>query len=381
MPPPSVLVLHNRYRVEGGEERFVRLQVEALARAGIEHATLERRSDESGRARAAVALLRGGADPGEVADHVQRTGARVVHAHNWLPLIGPRGLAAAREAGAAVVLHLHNVRLFCAIGVASRDGGPCFRCRRRRTLPGLVLNCRGSLPEAATYAAALSLHQPGVFAAVDRFVAPSGYAVRRLATLGVPADRLGALAPYLPAGAFARRSAAHEGRYALLAARLSEEKGGDLAIEAAAAAGVPLRVAGEGPQGDAWRALARRLAAPVEFLGRLPQAEVAELMAEAAMVVVPSRSHEFAPYAALEAMASGVPVVAARLGGLPELVGEASCVRPRDAAALAARMGALWADPEARRAEGEALLARASERHSEERFVRALVDLYERAVA
>ncbi len=381
MPAASVLVLHNRYRVEGGEERFVRLQLEALERAGIEHAAFERRSDEASRTRAALALLRGGAEPQEVADRVRRTGARVVHAHNWLPLVGARGLAAAREAGAAVVLHLHNVRLFCAIGVASRDGGPCFRCRGRRTLPGLVLNCRGSLPEAATYAASLSLHQPRVFGAVDRFVAPSDYAVRRLAALGVPAERLEALPPYLPARAFAQRSAAGEGRYALLAARLSEEKGGDIAIEAAAAAGVPLRVAGEGPQGSAWLALARRLGAPVEFLGRVPPGEVQGLMADAAMVVVPSRSHEFAPYAALEAMAMGVPVVAARLGGLPELVGDGSCVDARDAGALAARIGALWADPEARRAEGEALLARAAARHTEERFVRALVDLYGRVAA
>src|SRR5437870_3140978 len=84
--------------------------------------------------------------------------------------------AAARHAGARVVLHLHNARLFCAIGVASRDGGPCERCQGRRTLPGLLLNCRGSLPEAAVYAAGLSLHQPKVWAAVDRFVAPSRFA-------------------------------------------------------------------------------------------------------------------------------------------------------------------------------------------------------------
>src|SRR5215211_1157462 len=243
-----VLVLHNRYRVEGGEERSVELQLAALRRARVEHRLLERRSADASRPRAAAAMLRGGSREREVVHAVRELGADVVHAHNLHPLLGPRSLVAAREAGARVVLHLHNVRLFCAIGVASRDGGPCFRCRGRRTLPGLVLNCRGSLPEAATYAAALSLHQPRVFGAVDRFVAPSDYAVRRLAALGVPAERLEALPPYLPARAFAQRSAAGEGRYALLAARLSEEKGGDIAIRAAAAAGVPLRVAGEGPQ-------------------------------------------------------------------------------------------------------------------------------------
>jgi glycosyltransferase involved in cell wall biosynthesis len=244
-----------------------------------------------------------------------------------------------------------------------------------------VLNCRGSLPEAATYAASLSLHQPRTLAAVDLFLAPSAYAVSRLASLGVPADRLQALPPYLPASALAARSAADEGRYALLAARLSAEKGGDLAIRAAAAAQVPLRIAGDGPEGDAWGELARRLQAPVEFLGRVEPAEIARLMAGAAMVLVPSRSHEFAPYAALEAMAAAVPVVAAGMGGLPELMGEERCVRSGDPDALATRMAELWTDPEARREEGEALRARAAEQHSEERFVRRLLDLYERVAA
>src|SRR5918995_6345606 len=158
-----VLVVHNRYRIEGGEERSVELQLRALKRAGVEHSLLERSSADAGRAGAARALLRGGHDEEEVAAAVRELGADVVHVHNMLPLVGPRGLAAARDAGAAVVLHLHNARLFCAIGVASRDGGPCFRCRGRLTLPGLVLNCRDSLPEAVVYASALSLHQPRVW--------------------------------------------------------------------------------------------------------------------------------------------------------------------------------------------------------------------------
>jgi glycosyltransferase involved in cell wall biosynthesis len=50
-------------------------------------------------------------------------------------------------------------------------------------------------------------------------------------------------------------------------------------------------------------------------------------------------------------------------------------------AALAERMRALWADPDLRRAEGETLLALARERHSEERYLRALLGLYERVTS
>jgi glycosyltransferase involved in cell wall biosynthesis len=381
MAPLRVLVLHNRYRIEGGEERSVELQLRALRRAGVEHRLLERRSGEVGRARAAAALLRGGEGERRVASAVRELGAEVVHAHNMQPLVGPRGLAAARDAGARVVLHLHNLRLFCAIGVASRDGGPCFRCHHRLTLPGLVLNCRDSVPEAIAYAAALSLHQPRVLAAVDRFVAPSRYAAGQLAALGLPAERLEVLPHYLPGEAFADGSRADRGGYALFAGRLSEEKGLDTAIEAAAASGVPVRIAGEGPAEPALAELAGRLDAPVELLGRVGREQLDELLRGAAMALLPSRSHEFSPYAALEAMAAGVPVVASRLGGVPELIGAERCVPPNDPARLAERMRGLWDDPAARTADGDALLARARERHSEEPFTAGLLDLYGRARA
>jgi glycosyltransferase involved in cell wall biosynthesis len=159
-----------------------------------------------------------------------------------------------------------------------------------------------------------------------------------------------------------------------VAARLSQEKGIDVAIDATAAAGVPLRVAGEGPEAAALRARAERIGAPVEFLGRVPREAMAGLLAGAAMVLLPSRYHEFAPYSALEAMAAGVPVLASALGGLPEMVG--ADLRPNDAAALADRMRGLWEDPARRRREGQALLDRVRSEHTEERFVERLLALY-----
>src|SRR5207302_9033022 len=126
-----------------------------------------------GAGRAAAAMLAGGLDPGEVADAVRRTGARVVHAHNVNPAYGWRALAAARAAGARVVLHLHNYRLVCAVGTCFTHGADCIRCHGRDTRPGVRLNCRGSLPEAIVYAAALSLWQQRVVAAADAFVVPS----------------------------------------------------------------------------------------------------------------------------------------------------------------------------------------------------------------
>jgi glycosyltransferase involved in cell wall biosynthesis len=373
---PRVLVVHNRYRLHGGEERAVDLQLEALARAGVEHGALIRDSSGTGSARAARAMLRGGEAEGEVAAAVRELGATVVHVHNMHPLFGPRALAAARAAGARVVLHLHNYRLFCSIATCFRDGEPCFRCRGRLTLPGLVLNCRGSLPESAVYTTALAMHQPAVMASVDRFVTPSHYARGQLALLGLDAGRVEVVANYLPDHVFADSSAAADGSYAVAVGRLSAEKGFSTAVEAAAISGVPLKIAGDGPLEAELRAQADGLAAPVELLGRVPAADVPALLRGAAMAVVPSVGGDVMPFAALEAMAAGVPVVASRSGSLPELVGEERCVPRRDPHALAAAMQELWRAPERRGAEGDALIARARERFGERRYVEELLALY-----
>jgi glycosyltransferase involved in cell wall biosynthesis len=292
------------------------------------------------------------------------------------PQFGPRTLAAARESGAAVVLHLHNLRLFCAIGVAARDGGPCFRCHHRNTLPGLMLNCRESLPEAVVYAVALARHQPAVFENVDRFVVPSEYAGGQSAKLGVPGNRIDVLPHYLPSEALADSSRADDGGYAVVAARLASEKGIDTAIEAAALAHIPLRVAGDGPARDYLVELANLAGGEVNFTGRLDRAGLERELAGAAMLLMPSRYHEFSPYSALEAMAAGVPVIASDLGGLPELIGPERCLPPNDPHALAARMRILWTDPERRKAEGDALIARARERHGERSYVDRLLGIY-----
>jgi glycosyltransferase involved in cell wall biosynthesis len=378
MSDPHVLVVHNRYRIQGGEERAVDLQVAALRRAGIPHETYFRDSGEAGRWRAARSLIRGGEQPQDVVTAAHAAGAQIVHFHNIHPLLGSRALAAAKEDGAKVVMHLHNFRLFCAIGVCFRLGEPCFRCHGRWTAPGIALNCRGSLPEATAYAYALSNHQPQVFESVDRFIAPSDYAARQLEKLGLPEGRTDVLPHYIPATALADRSRAGRGQFALAFGRLAAEKGFETAIDAAAISGVPLKIAGEGP---VERDLARRIErdrAPAELLGKLPPDALRDLLRRAAMVLVPTTGNETFGFAALEAMAAGAPVVASRAGALPEVAGDEQCVRRGDALALAARMEELWDDPAGRAAVGDEAIARVRDRFGEERYVRDLLALYAR---
>jgi glycosyltransferase involved in cell wall biosynthesis len=365
-----ILFLHSRYRSTGGEERVVE-QLMWLVREqmGEAVALLERDSAMLSGSRAAGGMLRGGLDPREVAATVQRTGARVVHAHNLHPTFGWRALAAARAAGARVVLHLHQYRLVCAIGVCFTRGATCTRCHGRNTLPGMLLRCRGDAAEALVYGFGLSLWQRRIVEQADAVLVPSAFALRRLRELAAPLpwERAQVLAP--PLRFFAASSRAASGSHALVASRLAPEKGVDVAIDACRIAGLPLVIAGEGPERAALEARAAAAdsdwfsshhSAPgharggsadgtgVRFLGRVGAEQLRRLREEAAIALVPSRSENFST-AAAEAMAAGVPVVASRVGGLPELVDEGGLVPPDDAGALARAIERRWGDEEAAR--------------------------------
>jgi glycosyltransferase involved in cell wall biosynthesis len=368
-----VLFLHNRYRTTGGEERVVAdLLWLVRERLGEQAELLERESASLPRRRAALGLLRGGLVPEAVAEAVRLHRARVVHAHNLQPALGWRALAAARAVGARVVLHLHQYRLVCAIGVCFTRGAECTRCHGRNTLPGVRLNCRGSRSEALAYGAALALWQRRLVGQADVILVPSAFARERLRGLGVPLPwkRVRVLPPPVRAlAADVQRSGL--GSYALVVSRLVPEKGVEVAIDACRMAGIPLVVAGEGPQLGALRERAGD--GEVRFVGRVDDAELARLRAGAAIALAPSRSAETFALAAAEAMAAGLPVLASRVGALPELVAEEGLVPAGDARALARGIDNLAGD----RAAGERGLQRVRALCAPEVAAAALAEVYD----
>lgn len=370
-----VLLLHNRYRWQGGEERAVADQEALLRTRGHSVALLERSSGSVSGAAAARALIGGGLDPGEVANAVRKLRADVVHAHNLHPLFGWRALAAARAAGARTVMHLHNFRLFCAIGIAYRDGAPCFRCTGANTLPGLRLRCRGPLGEAAAYAVGLHRQQPHLFEYADRFVAVSEATAWRLVALGLPEARTTVLANFVPAANIASTSRAGEGEHALISGRLVPEKGFDTAIAAARAAEVPLVVAGTGPDEPRLRELAA--GGDVRFVGWVSADALTDLRRRAGVVLVPSRWDEPCPYSALEALAAGVPVLGSDRGGLPELIGTERALPAEDASRWSEALAALWFDPAGRAQAGTDALADARGRFAEDLYYERLMAVYD----
>jgi glycosyltransferase involved in cell wall biosynthesis len=122
-------------------------------------------------------------------------------------------------------------------------------------------------------------------------------------------------------------------------------KGLTVLIEAWAALGArglvgaddALLIIGTGPEGPRLRRLAMASAAPIRFLGPLAQADLAAWLRAANLLCLPSLN-EGTPNVVIEALASGRPVVASRVGAVPEFVHEGSTgmlVQPGEAGQLA----------------------------------------------
>lgn len=145
-----------------------------------------------------------------------------------------------------------------------------------------------------------------------------------------------------------------------------------------------LVIAGTGPEADALKARAQALgvADAVRFAGRVDRGEMAELLRTSSVALNPSLVDNM-PNSLLEALASGVPVVSTRVGGVPFLVEHgrtAMLVPPRDPAAMAAAVTALLDDPALAGRLAAAGLAEAR-RYAWDRVGPRLASVYQSALA
>src|SRR5689334_11431186 len=209
-----------------------------------------------------------------------------------------------------------------------------------------------------------------VFEAVPLVLVRSRSLERRLITLGCPPEKIRINRTGIPLAQFpmVRREAPRDGRWRFLqACRLIPKKGLTTCLKAFAIfyrnnPGAELMIAGKGPLQPALEALAAQLGISdrVHFTGFLSQENLLKLYHSCHIFLHPSEmpadeNQEGIPNSILEAMATGMPVLATRHGGIPEAVEDGRSgmlVEERDFEALAAAMKNLVRTPSAFREMG-----------------------------
>jgi len=377
-----VIIAHNRYRIAGGEERHVDLLVDALAARGVEVERFERDSgdvDHSMKRRLGLALglayRRSSHD--DLARWLDARSVDVVHFHNIWPLLTPAALHAAKDR-ARVLMTIHNYRFVCPGGTLLWGDRIHDTCITGSSLACAIHNPRRSWPESIAYGVALEIQRR--MSMLDRWtdvlVTPSAFAASVIRRSGIARGRI----EVVPYGIPMRGPTRRQGRdFALYVGRLSREKGLETLLEAATRSNIPLVVAGEGPL----TAICASVDG-VKCIGRQTQSALAELRARAAYAVVPSEWFDVLPFAAIEALAAGLPVIATRIGGLPEIIDDGETgvlVEPRSPRALADAMRDLLQDAERLEAMGKRARKTAERRFSIDRQAERLLALYEASAA
>ncbi len=346
-----VLMLHNRYRIRGGEDESTELEVAMLREAGHEVTLLEAFNDDIGESTglvgAAISTIWSRDWERRISDHLAEHQVDVLHVQNFFPLISPSVYRAARLNNVAVVQSVRNYRLVCPAATLFRDGGFCNDCVSKRwKWPGIVHRCyRGSMAGSAVVASmAVVHHAMDTWAhSVDRYVAISDYVAERLVEGGFPAAKITVKPNFVPDMRAGADFLARAGRPSVLfVGRLTPEKGLDMILSAWHQVQVAsdLIVVGEGE-----RPLS--VSRNVQFTGKLPKEEVYVLMRQASMVVMPGSWPEPFGRVAVEAFAQGTPVISSDIGGVASIVqhNENGLIFPAgDAQALATAMNTMLAD-------------------------------------
>lgn len=276
----------------------------------------------------------------------------VVHLHNIYHQLSPSILGPVRDRNIASVMTLHDYKLACPSYRMLDHGRVCDACINGGFRQAVRRKCKDdSFISSGLLAVESAIHRRlGSYDSVGLFICPSTFLRDTVARAGIDPGRLRVAANYVDvSGAVLKTSA---GGPVLYSGRLSEEKGVDVLLGAAQRLppGTTLRILGDGPaRSELEAAAANSGGASVEFVGHVSPSSVRRHLAEASVLVIPSRWNENQPLTVLEAFAAGVPVVASEIGGLPEMIRpgvDGLLVQPNDPEQLAHALRTLMNAPE-----------------------------------
>ena len=382
-----MLIVTPSFDRDGGVAAHVLASASALAAENVSVSVLAGRVDDAVRfpgveVRAQAALL----DRGSPIEHRLRTALDgdwdVAHLHQ---LDEPGIVAALRRRGPVVVsAHAYTA---CTSGHHHfRPGQECMRAHGPGCIANLARCGHTSHPQTLPRRYLAAGRGLAALRGSDLAVSYSTAIDRHLEINGVSPR---AIVPLFPTIGAAERPGAEQqpdARRVLFAGRLVAAKGAAVLIRAARDVDATFVIAGEGRD----RARLERLAAQlgiadrVRFAGWLDASAMADELAAASIVAVPSVWPEPFGLVGIEALAAGRPVVASATGGTPDWLRDGvtgRSVPPGDAIALARSLNELLADPDRARELAERGRVLVSERFTPERHVIALRTAYAEAAA
>lgn len=280
--------------------------------------------------------------------------------HNVYPAMSPSVYSLAFRLGIPVIQYLHNYRMGCVNGFFLNHGAPCQRCMHGNFWPAFQTACwHGSHVQSGIMGAIVTrARKMDLFEKISHWVAISEAQRQEHIAMGIPADRISVVHHFLesPSPDYSYPDCGD----VLFVGRLSEEKGVDRLLSAwenIQDCGRRLWIVGDGPDKLRLEKIAASLSLRnVHFTGFLKHREMTDIWKKTACSVISSIWKEPFGMVVLEAWAKKCPIVAHRIGALPELVDHGEngfLVSPESPQEMAQALLELVHHPDRGRAMGE----------------------------
>jgi len=325
----KILIVHNRYLQKGGEDTVAQSEFNLLKDFGHDVRIYERSNEEIENSslleklRFLFEMRWSRRSYNDIRKVLRGFRPDVVHFHNIFLVLTPSVYSACKDEGIPVVQSLHNFRLICPNGLLLRDNRICEECVKAKSFwKSILYGCyKKSRLFTAALAGTLSHHwkKKTWINMVDAYIMATEFGRQKYINFGIPSEKIMLKPNIIYPNLFNQKK---DKGYALYVGRLSKEKGVEVLLKAwKSIQGFQLKIMGDGPLLDDLKSTVdREKIENVEFLGFVSSSEYLRYMQGASFVVIPSVCYENFPCVVSEALACGIPILASRLGGMPEII-------------------------------------------------------------
>lgn len=379
-----ILILHNEYAAVSGEEHALRAIERLLRENGCAVSWFLKSSaiinNHGDKAKAFFAGIHTRGSVKELRSLLQRQTFNIAFVQNLYPFLSPSILPVLKEFNLPIIMRCPNYRLFCPNGLCLSKGEICERCFGGKEHWCVIRNCEENFFKSLGYAArnAAARISRRILSNVDAFIVLSEFQKQKFISEGIPEKRIAILPNIAPV---VDSSKGYElGDMVSFVGRVSVEKGIGTFLDAARELpDVPFAVAGAY---DQMPELPKNSPPNVKWLGFLEGDALNDLYLKSRVLVFPSSWYEGFPNVITRAMILQKPVIASRLGGVPEIVEDGQTgllFEPGNTKDLVRQISRLYKNPDVCRSLGAAGRIKAEREYSSVAVYRKLMAIFEQA--
>lgn len=326
-----VLIVHNYYKIPGGEDTVVRNELEMLQNAGHFVMLYTRTNQEMNKMGLKQKLLLpfttifSRRTYRDIKKMIRDNHIDIVHVHNTLNLISPSVYYAALHCKVPVVQTIHNFRMICPAATCYRNGHICEDCIEKNLLCSIRHNCyRNSKLQTIACVSLLKIHRmTGIYKKIY-YICLTEFNKQMLLKQKQINEKQIFIKPNTVLNDVTYDPQCKRKEQYVFAGRLDELKGIKILLEAWKKMGEnapDLILCGTGPL-EEWvhHYIQENKLTHIIQKGFIPQQNVKAILAESKGMILPTQWYEGFPMSIVEAFSVGTPVIGSSLGNVGSII-------------------------------------------------------------